>query len=62
MVASETEAYGGQEEGWKLAGLLLLHPFSLLLAGDGEKDGMSSSDASGVGLRKEREGRGGLLS
>ena len=35
---------------------------SLLLVGDGEEDGLSSSVVSNVGMRKEREGRGGLLS
>ena len=57
VVASKLTVCGGRNEGWKLAGLL-----SLLLAGDGEKDGLSSSDSSSVGMRKEREDRGGLLS
>ena len=39
-----------------------LHTLSLLLARDKEEDGLFSSDASSVGLRKEIEGRGGLLS
>ena len=61
IMTSKMEAYGGGEEGLKPASLLSLHPFSLLLAEDGEKDGLSSSDASGMGLRKEKEGSGGLL-